>query len=192
MPLHCPVVTSFAGAGLLKLMKSEDALATVLGHEVEHIDLRHCAERVQTQQHLGRLGPLGDLLSLPVEAFTAGYSKDQELEADSNGTALAVEAGYSPLGVLQLFKEFGRLEKEMGNTPPNSPASPIDEATQLSVGTLQGYFVSHPPSEQRIEQIERLMRSEHWPAPSLRPLACRSILPVIPNFPQPQRAMAIP
>ncbi len=88
----------FVGAGLITLMQSEDALAAVLGHEVEHIDLRHCAERVQTEQRLRNLGPLGDLLSLPVELFIAGYTKDQEMEADRNGTALAVEAGYSPLG----------------------------------------------------------------------------------------------
>ncbi len=37
----------FVGQGLLRIIASEDALAAVLGHEVEHIDLRHCAERAQ-------------------------------------------------------------------------------------------------------------------------------------------------
>jgi predicted Zn-dependent protease len=60
----------FVGAGLLTLMKSEDALAAVLGHEIEHIDLRHCADRVQTERRLRNLGPIGDLLGLPVEVFT--------------------------------------------------------------------------------------------------------------------------
>jgi len=86
----------FAGQGLLSLLKSEDALAAVLGHEVEHIDQKHCAERVQTEAHLRNLGPLGHLLGLPVAIFEAGYSKDQELRADRNGTVLAVKAGYSP------------------------------------------------------------------------------------------------
>jgi predicted Zn-dependent protease len=176
----------FVGAGLLTLTKSEDALAAVLGHEVEHIDLRHCAERLQTERRLRNLGPLGDLLSLPVEVFTAGYSKDQELEADRNGTALAVEAGYSPLGILQLFQEFGRLENQMRNHA-NTPATPVDEAAQLSLGTLQGYFLSHPPSEQRTAQIEKLIHTEHWPEPPLRPLSCHSILPSPPGPPQPNR-----
>jgi predicted Zn-dependent protease len=175
----------FVGAGLLTLMQSEDALAAVLGHEVEHVDLRHCAERVQTEQRLRNLGPLGDLLGLPVELFIAGYSKDQELEADRDGTALAVEAGYSPLGILQLFKEFGRLEQKTGNHS-DAPATPIDEATQLSMGTLQGYFASHPPSGQRTQQIEKLIQTEHWPAPPLRSLGCRSVLPALPS-PQPAR-----
>jgi predicted Zn-dependent protease len=160
-------------------MQSEDALAAVLGHEVEHIDLRHCAERVQTEQRLRNLGLLGDLLGLPVEVFIAGYSKDQEMEADRDGTALALEAGYSPLGILQLFKEFGRLQQKTGNHS-SGPATPIDEAAQLSMGTLQGYFASHPPSGQRTQQIEKLIKAEHWPAPPLRPLACRSMLPVLP------------
>ena len=49
----------FVGEGLLRLMQSEDALAGVLGHEVEHIDLRHCAERAQTEAHLRDLGTIG-------------------------------------------------------------------------------------------------------------------------------------
>jgi len=163
----------FVGAGLLTLMQSEDALAAVLGHEVEHVDLRHCAERVQTEQRLRNLGPLGELLGLPFEVFIAGYSKDQELEADRNGTALAVEARYSPLGILQLFKEFERLEKETRDHS-GAPATPIDEATQLSMGTLHGYLASHPPSGQRIQRIEKLIQTEHWPAPPLRSLACHS------------------
>ena len=39
----------YIGAGLVALMDSEDELAAVLGHEIEHIDHYHCAERVQTE-----------------------------------------------------------------------------------------------------------------------------------------------
>ncbi len=160
----------FVGQGLLALMKSEDALAAVLGHEVEHIDLRHCAERVQTEAHLRNLGPLGDLLGLPVEIFLAGYSKDQELEADRYGTALAVEAGYSPMGILDLLAEFQRLESTANSHPPRNPGSPVDEAAQLTLATLTGYFQSHPPALQRRQQILRLIRSEGWRETPVRPL----------------------
>jgi len=166
----------FVGAGLLRLMQSEDALAAILGHEVEHIDLRHCAERVQTERQLRHLGPIGDLIGLPVSLFTAGYSKDQELEADRYGTALAVADHYSPAGILQLFKEFGRLEHEYGDTV-NQPATPIDEATHISLQTLSGYFQSHPPAAQRSQQITTLIQSEHWPKPPLLPLLHREELP---------------
>ena len=159
----------FVGQGLLSLMQSEDALAAVLGHEVEHIDLRHCAERMQTEAHLRNLGALGDIVGLPVEVFLAGYSKEQEMEADRDGTALAVKAGYSPLGILQLFGEFEKLEQKSGATE-DKPATPVDEATQVSLQTVEGYFRSHPPAVQREEQVRELMRSQHWATPPVRKL----------------------
>ena len=42
--------------------------------------------------------PLGEILSLPMQLFEAGYSKDQELEADRERTRLAVASGYSANG----------------------------------------------------------------------------------------------
>jgi len=157
----------FVGQGLLALMQSEDALAAVLGHEVEHIDLRHCAERMQTEAHLRNLGALGDVVGLPVEVFLAGYSKEQEMEADRDGTSLAVEAGYSPLGILQLFGELERLEEK---DVSDKPATPVDEAAQVSLQTVEGYFRSHPPAAQREQQVRELMRSQHWGMPPLRGL----------------------
>jgi predicted Zn-dependent protease len=107
--------------------------------------------------------------------FTAGYSKQQELEADRYGTALATEAGYSPLGLIELLDEFERLERQAdGEFAP--PASPGDEAAQVSLQTLEGYFQSHPPAAERKAQIESLIKSEHWPLPPLRPLLCSSEL----------------
>jgi len=159
----------FVGQGLLSLMQSEDALAAVLGHEVEHIDLRHCAERMQTEAHLRNLGALGDVVGLPVEVFLAGYSKEQEMEADRDGTSLAVKAGYSPLGILQLFGEFEKLEQKNAAIG-DKPATPVDEAAQVSLQTVAGYFRSHPPAAQREQQVRELMRSQHWAQPPLRKL----------------------
>ena len=85
----------FIGGGMIALMDSEDELANVLGHEVEHIDHYHCAERVQTQAAVHKL-PLGALVVIPVAVFEEGYSKTQELEADREGTRLAVKAGLFP------------------------------------------------------------------------------------------------
>src|SRR6266478_5626460 len=84
----------YVGGGLLSLMDSEDELAAVIGHEIEHIDHYHCADRAQQEQALRKI-PLGGLVALPIEVFEAGYSKDQELEADREGTHLAAQAGYS-------------------------------------------------------------------------------------------------
>jgi predicted Zn-dependent protease len=147
----------FIGGGLIALMDSEDQLASVLGHEVEHIDHYHCAERVQTQAALQKV-PLGELVAIPVEVFEAGYSKTQELEADREGTRLAVKARYSPLGAVRMFQTFDRLFHERARRAQSLE----EELSQLALGTLEGYFRSHPPNSERIAQIQGMISSEHW------------------------------
>jgi len=39
---------------------------------------------------------VGELVQIPLEVWEAGYSKDEELEADREGLRLAVLGGYSP------------------------------------------------------------------------------------------------
>ncbi|HTK94473.1 MAG TPA: M48 family metallopeptidase, partial [Terriglobales bacterium] len=152
----------FIGSGLVRVMDTEDELAAVLGHEIEHIDHYHCAERYQLEAQLRhlQLGDLAGIAQLPLEIFQAGYTKDQELEADREGTRLAVMAGYSPLGAVRLFEAFDRMEQHR-----NDPAAtPQEEALRVALGTLSGYFQSHPFAAERAEQIRRMIVSEHWEA----------------------------
>ena len=147
----------FIGAGMLDLMDSEDELAAILGHEIEHIDHYHCAERVQLEARLRHL-PLRGLIELPVQLFEVGYSKEQELEADREGTRLAVWASYSPLGAIRMFEAMDRLYREQ----TAAAHSPQEELTQVALGTLEGYFRSHPLTSERIDQINRMIADEHW------------------------------
>lgn len=147
----------FIGGGLIALMKNEDELADVLGHEIEHIDLRHCAERIQLESGARKI-PLGGLIVLPIEIFEAGYSKTQELEADRQGTALAVWAGYSPLGAIQMFEAFDRLYQEH----VTHSKTPQEELSRVAIQTIEGYFRSHPPTQERIEQIRKMIADNHW------------------------------
>jgi predicted Zn-dependent protease len=79
-------------------MTSEDQLAAILGHEVEHIDHYHCAERFQIEARPRKLqlGIIGALVQIPLSVWEAGYNEDEELEADREGMRLAVLSGYSP------------------------------------------------------------------------------------------------
>ena len=147
----------YIGAGLVAQMDSEDELAAVLGHEIEHIDHYHCAERAQTEAHLRRF-PLGEFAMIPAAIFEAGYSKDQELEADREGTQLAVWAGYSPLGAMRMFETFDRLYREY----VRHAESPQEELSNVAVQTLEGYFRSHPLPSERIEQIRKLIGDNNW------------------------------
>ena len=149
----------FVGGGLMALMDSEDELAAVIGHEIEHIDHYHCAERVQIEAAL-RGVPLGGLIAVPVEVFVAGYSKTQELEADAEGTRLAAASSYSPQGAINMFQAFERVyptKNVRSNTPP-------EELSKVALETLQGYFRSHPLNAERIDQIQKMIAAGELPA----------------------------
>jgi predicted Zn-dependent protease len=150
----------FIGAGLMHLMDTEDELASVLGHEVEHVDHYHCNERVALEAHLRNI-PLGGLVALPIELFKAGYNKDQELEADRDGTALAVAAGYSPQGAIRMFQTLGKLHKKY----VEKAGAPDEEMSRVAIEGIQGYFRSHPLPEEREAQVRQLMAVNKWPEP---------------------------
>lgn len=149
----------FIGVGLIEIMNTEDELASVLGHELEHIDHYHCVERVQIEAQIRKLqiGAVGDLMQLPLTMFEAGYSKDQEAEADREGLLLSVASGYSPYGAVSMFEKFARLHRE-AVAQPNSPP---DELSQLALETLMGYFRSHPLPEERLAQAKQIIREHH-------------------------------
>ncbi len=150
----------YIGEGMLDLMMSEDELASVLGHEIEHIDHYHCVERVQLEAHLKKLNldVVGALLQFPMELWEAGYHKDEELEADREGIYLAVQSGYSPYGAVAMFERFGKLCDEY----VVQAQSPGQEITQLAIQSLAGYFRSHPLPSERLAQANNLIAQEHW------------------------------
>ena len=150
----------YVGEGLLDLMTSEDELASVLGHEIEHIDHYHCAERVQVEAKLRnlKLGVIGALVQIPLSVWEAGYNKDEELEADREGMRVAVQRGYSPYGAVTLFEKFAKLHKEY----IIHAQSPEEELSQLAIQSLEGYFRSHPQSSERLAQANALIAHEGW------------------------------
>jgi predicted Zn-dependent protease len=146
--------------GLLDLMTSEDQLAAVLGHEVEHIDHYHSVERVQVEARLRklRLDIIGALVQIPLTVWEAGYNKDEELEADREGMRLAVLGGYSPYGAVTLFERFAKLHNEY----IIHAQSPEEELSELAIQSLEGYFRSHPQPSERLAQANRLIAQEGW------------------------------
>jgi|SRR5208283_1363184 len=150
----------YVGEGLLDLMTSEDELANVLAHELEHIDHYHCVERVQVAGNLKHLNleVLGELLQLPFSLWEAGYRKDEELEADREGIFLAVEAGYSPCGAVQAINRLAKL----GDAYVTHAETPEDELSDLAIQSLQGYFRSHPLPSERLAQANQIIAQQHW------------------------------
>jgi predicted Zn-dependent protease len=150
----------YVGEGLLALMTSEDQLAFIIAHEIEHIDHYHCAERVQVEARLRNLnlGAVGALLQIPVTVWEAGYNKDEELEADREGMHLAVLGGYSPYGAVSIFQIFAKLHGEY----IIHARTPEQELSELAIQSLEGYFRSHPQPSERLAQANRVIAQEGW------------------------------
>jgi beta-barrel assembly-enhancing protease len=150
----------FVGEGMLEQFETEDELANLLAHEIEHIDHYHAVERVQIEARLKQLNldVLGEVLQLPIGLWQAGYEKDEELEADREGMFLAVAAGYSPYGAVQLLERFAKLNREY----VIHAETPEQEFSELAIQSLNGYFRSHPPTSERLAQARQIIAQRHW------------------------------
>jgi predicted Zn-dependent protease len=149
----------FVGKGLLDQLASEDELAFVIGHEIEHIDHYHAVERVQIEAQLKNLDleELAALAQIPLSLLQEGYSKDEEFEADREGLRLAVAAGYSADGAVKLLERWTRLYREY----VIHADTPIDELGQVAITGLVGYFRSHPLPSERLAQAREVIATDH-------------------------------
>jgi metalloendopeptidase OMA1, mitochondrial len=101
--------------GLFKVVKTEDQLAAVMGHEVAHVTARHPEERVSREALVGTgaavLGSAApDLANIAGAAATLGlilpFSREQESEADVIGLQYMARAGYDPRAAVEVWQSF--------------------------------------------------------------------------------------
>jgi beta-barrel assembly-enhancing protease len=151
----------FIGQGLLDQMTSEDELAFVLGHEIEHIDHYHAVERVQIEAQLNNLNLdiIAAVAQIPISLWLDGYSKDQEFEADREGLRVAAAAGYSPRGAVNMLERWTKLRSEF----VIHAETPTDELSQLAIDGLNGYFRTHPLPSERLAQANEIIAQDHLP-----------------------------
>ncbi|MGD9496967.1 MAG: M48 family metalloprotease [Armatimonadota bacterium] len=134
--------------GLLDFAQTEDEVWVVLGHEIGHVVARHSIHSLKrsllwgilTQIIRGESQTLGDVVGIGLGLLSLRYSRVDEYEADDAGTLLAYRAGYDPHAGITFFK---RLMTEIEKRRPAS---------------WEVYFMSHPPTEQRIQR--QLKRAE--------------------------------
>ena len=137
--------------GILPLTRTEDGLATVMGHEVAHALLNHGQQRMSAGvlQQLGAAG-LGIAVSgssestqaLTMLAYGVGsqvlgtlpFSREHESEADHYGLILMAIAGYKPDESVPFWE---RMAAKGGGTPEFLSTHPSD-ATR--VRQLRGWI----------------------------------------------------
>jgi predicted Zn-dependent protease len=151
----------FIGQGLLDRMESEDELAYVLGHEIEHIDHFHSVERIQIEAQLHKLNldVVAEITQFPISLWEAGYSKEQEFEADREGLRIAVQAGYSAQGALNLLAKLAQLDRAY----VLHADTPTEELSQVAIDGLEGYFRTHPLPAERIQQANEVIAEDLLP-----------------------------
>jgi len=165
--LNTPDVNAFAvpggyiyvTRGLMALANNEAEFASVVGHEIGHINARHTAQRMgQAQQtQFGVLGATllgailggqtgadlaGGLASQYGQVRLAGYSQEQEFEADSLGVRYMKRATYDPqasASFLGALRAQTQLETQLAGKDPNV----VDEQNMLA---------SHPRTADRVQR----------------------------------------
>jgi len=118
--------------GLLKKAESPEEVAGVLGHELNHVLLRHGLERIVKTLGLvavvaifagDQSGLIGLAKRLGIELVTLKFGREQETEADLSGLRLLHRAKISPAGMIRFFErlsESDKLQVEMLSTHPMS------------------------------------------------------------------------
>jgi predicted Zn-dependent protease len=150
----------FISTGMLKFLRSESELASILGHEIAHVDQRHCIEMFQSQIALDRIGmdEIGHLAEMTHQVVSAGYRKYQEHEADAAGLRFAMAAGYEPGAIVSTFE---RLRERYEEPTTTRSKKPIGEITGSLIEALGSYFESHPPTADRISRLKQLVARKH-------------------------------
>ena len=136
--------------GILPVTQDEASLAIVLGHEIAHAVAKHSAERLSNaykqqygMQILGAVAQgagvsstitqLGtQVLGVGAQAWSSGFSRKQESEADHMGLIFAAMAGYDPQVAVNFWQ---RMSSATG-------------------GGSSSIFSDHPTDATRIKQIQ--------------------------------------
>jgi beta-barrel assembly-enhancing protease len=135
----------FVTTGLLATMQNEAQLASVLGHEIGHVELSHCMSTVKfqllTRKAEMNLGQIGDFAYQLLTRHS--YSKTNEDEADQYGYGLLVGSTYDPSAMGQSFDLLAKYSPE----------------TQTAPNPFRDYFLSHPPLKNREAKFSALAKS---------------------------------
>lgn len=142
--------------GLLQTMQSEAELASVLAHEIGHVEREHCFSAVKYEILFEKLKSptMGRLADFAVNLLLRhSFSKTQEADADEYAYDLILKTQYDPAGVGNAFRRLWELH--------NPPADSTENTAQKSrANVFRDYFITHPPLPLRIEKFDA--RAEQW------------------------------
>ena len=147
----------FISTGLLQCCTSEDAVASVIAHEMAHIQLEHAVSAIKTSrtttainktastaQELSALSGesrqiFTDLTSSSLAVLDVlvekGYPKEQEYKADELAVKLMVQTGYDPNAMVDMLQVLDQMHANESS----------DE---------KGWKKTHPKPADRIKRVK--------------------------------------
>ncbi|MFP4705667.1 MAG: M48 family metalloprotease [Spirochaetaceae bacterium] len=160
--LATPSGLIFVTRGLLRLADSEDGVAAILAHEIQHIVHQHGLQSIRTSRITTALTSTAiagaqfattDEVRKLTNVFddsvndvaqtltTSGYSRSSEVEADSDAVGLLMRVGYDPVGLIRVLE---RMNEQWESGGP-------------------GFLQTHPPPESRIEVVREAIDPDYEP-----------------------------
>lgn len=147
----------FITTGMIKFLRNEDELASIIGHEIGHIELNHGIQTIKKQKNTEAVGgalqeltsntvvgnelaPVMDMLSDEIyKSVLNGYSSELEAEADTRSAEICIDLGYDASAMLAVLERFKTYKGNYGG------AGYPEERAALYAGNLQqaGYV---PPA----------------------------------------------
>jgi len=134
--------------GLRKVVKTDDELAAVLGHEITHAEHHHYAKQYAKDSARSAILGIGSLaLGLPDLAGQAlnvydysldqQYSRDHEYEADHEGMLRMARAGFDPAAMVTVLTRLSQEDKGQDS--------------------LDHWFSDHPDGKKRVAAARQLL-----------------------------------
>lgn len=144
--------------GLLKCTSNEEELASVIAHEIAHIQKQHSISAIKTSRFKDlslnvaslainesdndeakqMMSVFGDSVDDVVSSLVLnGFSQEQEFEADAYALELLNNASYNPHSIVNMLKT---LEQNQANHK-------------------RGFVKTHPEPKKRIKKIEKELNS---------------------------------
>lgn len=165
----------FIYRGLIEMMKTEGELASILSHEMAHIQARHIQRRMEESRVLNIAAVAGvlagALLGMGAEGAQAlalgglagarsvelKYSRDNETEADQLGFRYLCSAGYPPRDMVTVMQSLSQGRSILG-------------------GSIPTYLSTHPGLDERVLYLSDLVEKEKVGKKS-------SVTPAVGDFP---------
>lgn len=159
--------------GLLRFCENEAMLAGVLAHEIAHSEERHGTEHMTQSLGLGVVLSIisgesnSELVNIAASSATLlatlANSRSDELEADTKGFSYLKSTKWWPGGI-KLFFEKMLIEQGRGTS------------------VFEEWISSHPAPEDRVDNINKLLRENMTPAPSPNTLMTSSYRTMLRNL----------